>query len=152
MAFTSSSLGGVSFTPMVARFLRFFAVGTAGTAGYVVLALVLSSALPVDAATALAWVAATVATNVVHRRVTFGVRRARGFTADETVFFLTALGGLGATQGLLALTPALAPFEHGLAIVVGTGVAGVLRFCLMALWVDRAEPLRQVDAHVRMGE
>lgn len=118
---------------VLAQAVRFVLVGTAGTAAYAALYLQLRMRLADPVALPLAWLVSTLATNLVHRLVTFGVRERRGRAADAVVFLATSLIGLGLTTALLSVTAGAA--GQVALIVVATGVAGVLRFVLMHAWL-----------------
>ncbi|NNG19286.1 hypothetical protein HJ590_06760 [Naumannella sp. ID2617S] len=119
--------------------VRFVLVGTGGTGAYAVLFQGASRWLPTPLALCLSWLVSTLATNAVHRRLTFGVRRREGRGADAIVFFGTSLLGLGLTQ-LLVAGAAATPGLQVLLIGAGTGAAGTLRFVLMRLWLTRTPP------------
>ncbi|GAB3710261.1 GtrA family protein [Mariniluteicoccus flavus] len=115
--------------------LRFFLVGTVGTAAYAGLYLVLGLRLPDTVALTAAWLLSTLATNLAHRHITFGIHDPRGRGRDAAVFFATSLLGLGATQVTFAVTRGLSPAAEVAAIVAGTGAAGVVRYLVMRGWV-----------------
>lgn len=129
--------------------LRFFLVGTGGTAAYAGLYLVLAPVVPDPAGLVLAWLVSTLATNLAHRHVTFALHAREGWIADAVVFFGTSLLGLGLTQLVLGWKERT-PLGEVAVIVTATGLAGVVRFAAMRLWLGRARiPLRARPARVR---
>lgn len=116
--------------------LKFFLIGTGGTLAYAGIYLVLRRAVPQPVALVIAWLSSTLATNLAHRVVTFGLRDAKGRLADALVFLATSLLGLAITQSAL-LVHNLSPLGDVAVIVAATGVAGILRFAVMRWWTSR---------------
>lgn len=116
------------------QFLRFFLVGTSGTVVYAVLYLALRRFAADTGALVIAWLVSTILTNIVHRLVTFGVRKKEGQLVDAVVFLLTAVIGLGISRGLMLLPIGSGPVIEVVHLVVGTGAGGVVRYLLMRWW------------------
>lgn len=117
------------------QFVRFVAVGTLGTAAYAGLYLALIRVL--EPTLVLAWLAATVLTNLAHRLVTFDIRGQPARGPDAAVFLLTALIGLGVAKALITIGSGSDRLAAVAMIVAGTGLGGILRFVLMRIWVKR---------------
>ncbi|TQL62570.1 GtrA family protein [Propioniferax innocua] len=125
---------------LLLTFLTFFLVGTSGTGVHVGLYLLLAVWWSPQGATVASWLISTVATNVVHRRVTFEVASPRRRVLDAVVQFGTSLLGLGASMLMIQAADEWGGMWHVPMLVAGTGVGGVLRFVGMKLWMDRAHP------------
>ena len=119
-------------------FLRYFLVGTAGTGAYVGLYLIFAIWWTPGVATVVAWFCSTVATNVVHRRVTFAITTPRRRLLDAMVQFATSLLGLGVSTWMIQATDEWGRGWHAPMLVLGTGIGGVVRFVCMKLWLDRS--------------
>ncbi|NNG19285.1 hypothetical protein HJ590_06755 [Naumannella sp. ID2617S] len=118
--------------------LRFVAVGTAGTALYVGLFAVAQLVLSTTLATVAAFSVSTVLTNLAHRRVTYGVRRASGAAVDSLVAFGTTLIGLALSTVLTNAVDGLGVAYQVPMLIAGTAAGGAIRFVLMKLWLTRA--------------
>ena len=123
---------------LLATFGTFFLVGTIGTGGYIGLYWALAHWWDPQPATVVAWFAATVATNVAHRRLTFTVTTERRRILDAVVQFATSLLGLAVSTALIQGTRGWGSAWHIPSLVLGTGLAGILRFACMKLWLDRS--------------
>lgn len=123
---------------LLATFLTFFIVGTIGTGGYIGLYWVLAHWWDPQPATVVAWFAATIATNVVHRRLTFAVTTARRRFLDAVVQFGTSLLGLAVSTALIQGSRGWGSAWHIPSLVLGTALAGILRFACMKLWLERS--------------
>ena len=137
------SPGEPGFTTQV---LRFAAVGVASTIAYLLLYLVLRTALPAGGANAVALLVTAVANTAVNRRWTFEVR-GPGSALRHQLKGLAAFGfALAVTSGSLALLHALAPQASRAVevtvLVAANLVATALRFLLLRHWVfgRRARP------------
>jgi len=127
------------FAGQVARFL---AVGIASTVAYAVLYLALRTAMPAQAANALALLATAVGNTAANRRFTFAIHGRRHNVRHQ----LQGLGvfglALGLTSGSLALLHAVDPDpSHAVELIVLTCanvLATILRFVLLRSWVFRA--------------
>lgn len=117
--------------------LRFVAVGTSGTALQVALFALAQLVLSTTAANLSAFAVSTVITNLVHRRVTYGVRRARGAGLDSVVAFGTTLIGLALSTVLTNCVEGFGTAWQLPMIVVGTAIGGALRYLLMKWWLAR---------------
>lgn len=139
-AFTDSlpSVPTVAAMSALGQFARFFLVGSAGTALYTLTYLLLRRRVVDSLALIIAWVGATLITNLAHRLITFGAVERRGRLADAGVFFATSLLGLGLTTILLTWTERQGALVHSVMIVGATAIAGVARFLLMRAWINRA--------------
>lgn len=118
---------------------RFAAIGAVSTAAYILLYLVLSVAMPAQAANALALLVTAVGNTAANRRVTFGIR-GRGGTARHQVRGLIAFGiGLvlssGALAGLHAMTASPSRAVEVVVLIAANLAATVVRFALYRRWV-----------------
>ncbi|HEX4082142.1 MAG TPA: bifunctional glycosyltransferase family 2/GtrA family protein [Acidimicrobiales bacterium] len=119
---------------------RFAGVGLVSTVAFLVLYLALRAPLGDYGANAAALVVCTVANTVAHRRVTFAGADPSAGTAvlGATAVLLTSLAFT--TAGLAVagwLAPASLAVQLG-ALLVATGLAGLVRFVLLRAWVFRA--------------
>jgi putative flippase GtrA len=118
---------------------RFLIIGVASTIAYVLLYLLLRTALPAQPANALALLVTAVANTAANRRITFGIR-GRWHAARHQFRGLIAFGaGLALTSGALAGLHAISPSPGRLTevavLVAANLVATVLRFVLYRSWV-----------------
>ena len=117
----------------------FISIGVLSTAGYILLYLLLRTALPAQAANAVSLLVTAVANTAANRRVTFGIR-GRAHAAGHQVKGLIAFGaGLALTSGALAGLHAVSA-RPGLGwevtvLIVANLAATVLRFLLYRSWV-----------------
>lgn len=123
---------------------RFAAIGVASTVFYLLLFLALRAALPAQAANALALALSAVANTAANRRFTFG-RRGRERLLRHHLQGLFVFGlCLGLTSASLALLAAWVPAASpavDLAVLVGAnGLATLLRYLLLRLWVFGPSP------------
>lgn len=129
-------------TPGVGRQLvRFAAVGVASTIAYLILFIALRIGIGSLTANAIALLVTAIANTGVNRRVTFGVRSARGAVRHH-------LQGLAVFGAALALTSASLAILHVLVaapsriaevtvLVIANVVATTLRFVVLRGWVFR---------------
>jgi putative flippase GtrA len=120
--------------------LRFAGIGAASTVAYLLLYVVLRSAL--DAQAALALLVTTIANTAANRRLTFAVRGRHGAVRHQVqglVLFGLALGITAGGLGLLhALDASPGRIVEVAALVAANLVATVVRFVLMRAWVFRS--------------
>jgi putative flippase GtrA len=136
----------------------FISIGVLSTIGYVLLYLLLRTALPALAANAVGLLVTAVANTAANRRITFGIR-GRAHAAGHQVKGLIAFAaGLALTSGALAGLHAISA-RPGLGwevcvLVAANLAATILRFLLYRSWVFggtgagsgvRLGPLRPVD-------
>jgi putative flippase GtrA len=119
--------------------LRFATIGVASTFGYVVLYVLLRTALGAQAANLIALLLTAVANTSANRRLTFGISGSR-HAARSQIEGLAVFGlGLALTSGALAVLHATtgAPGRGlELTVLVATNlVATVLRFFAYRIWV-----------------
>lgn len=117
--------------------LRFVAVGTSGTALQVALFALAQLWLSTTAANVSAFIVSTIITNLLHRRITFSVRRTSGAGLDSVVAFGTTLIGLALSTVLTNAVEGLGTAWQLPMIVAGTAAGGVIRYLLMKWWLDR---------------
>jgi len=120
------------------QLVRFAAVGVASTLAYLVLFLLLRNGMGAQAANFLALGVTAIANTSVNRRVTFGIRGARGAGRHQFEGLLVFGLGLALTSGSLALINGLAHPGVVLeltALVFANLAATVLRFLLLRGWV-----------------
>jgi len=128
--------------PLVSQLARFIAVGVASTVAYVLLYLLLRTAMPAQAANALSLLATAVANTAANRRLTFGIR-GRSHAARDQARGLIAFGiGLALTSGALAALHAISAHPGRLTevtvLIAANLVATVVRFALYRSWVFRS--------------
>jgi putative flippase GtrA len=117
----------------------FVSIGVLSTIGYVLLYLLLRTALPALAANAVSLLITAVANTAVNRRITFGIR-GRAHAAGHQVKGLIAFAaGLALTSGALAGLHAISA-RPGLGwevcvLVAANLAATILRFLLYRSWV-----------------
>ena len=136
---SASAVGGRP-DPGGSPLARFAGVGLASTVAYLVLYLLLRAPLGDYAANVAALVLCTVANTVAHRRLTFAGADppARTAVLGAAAVLLTSLAFT--TAGLAVAgwsAPASLAVQVG-ALLVATGLAGLVRFVLLRAWVFRA--------------
>jgi putative flippase GtrA len=136
----SASAVGARPDPGGSPLARFAGVGLVSTVAFLVLYLLLRAPLGDYGANAVALVLCTVANTVAHRRVTFAGAdpSARTAVLGAGAVLLTSLAFT--TAGLAVagwLAPASLAVQMG-ALLVATGLAGLVRFVLLRAWVFRA--------------
>jgi putative flippase GtrA len=132
---------------LATQVVRFAAVGIASTLAYLLLFLVLHSGMGAQPANLFALAVTAVANTAVNRRVTFGIRGARGAGRHQFEGFIVFGLGLALTSGSLAVLNGLVHPRLALEIavlVLANLAATVLRFLLLRAWVFH--PRRQVTA------
>jgi putative flippase GtrA len=132
---------------LATQLVRFAAVGVASTLAYLLLFLALRNGMGAQPANLVALAVTAVANTAVNRRVTFGIRGARGAGRHQFEGLIVFGLGLALTSGSLALLNGLV--HPGLALeltvlVLANLAATVLRFLLLRGWVFH--PRRQVTA------
>ncbi|MFF2997977.1 glycosyltransferase [Streptomyces sp. NPDC057950] len=136
--------GGDPPSSLVARSLRFAAVGVASTVGYVLLYAALRPVTGPQGANAWALLFCAVANTAANRRLTFGLR-GRGGALRQQAKGLGVFGlGLALTGGSLAALHRWVPGPgrptEVEVLVVANLVATLLRFLLLRAWVFTALP------------
>jgi putative flippase GtrA len=123
------------------RLARFVVIGIASTAAYVLLYLLLRSALPAQPANAISLLVTAVANTAANRRLTFGISGRRHAVRHQARGLIAFAAGLALTSGALAALHALQPHAGRLAevcvLVVAGVVATLVRFGLYRSWVFR---------------
>ena len=124
---------------LFAQLARFSAVGVVSTLAYVLLYVVLRTAMPALGANTLALLVTAVANTAVNRRVTFGVRSATAHLRHQLQGIVVFAVGLGLTSGALVALHDLSPnagrrLEVGVLVTAGI-VATAVRFALFRSWV-----------------
>jgi putative flippase GtrA len=132
-------------TPGVGRQLvRFAAVGILSTVAYLVLYSLLRSDTGPLAANAVALLVTAVANTSVNRRITFGIRSARGAMRHHVqglAVFGAALAVTSASLGTLRiLDPGPSRIAELSVLVIANVIATVLRFVVLRGWVFRDRP------------
>lgn len=117
----------------------FAVVGTLSTLAYVLLYLGLRQLMPALLANALALGLTAIANTAANRRFTFGVTGPQDALKHQIEGGLAFLIGLVLSSGAIALLHVLSPSAaHGdelVALVVANGLATLVRFLLMRVWV-----------------
>jgi putative flippase GtrA len=124
---------------LAGQLARFVAVGVTCTVAYVLIYLLLRSAMNAQAANALSLLITAVANTALNRRLTFGIR-GRAHAARHQLRGLIAFGiGLALTSGALAVLHVVSPRPSRAAevmvLVLANLVATVVRFGLYRSWV-----------------
>jgi putative flippase GtrA len=138
-ASTGQASTGQASTGLRRQLAGFAVVGAVSTAAYVVLYLLLRSAVPAQLANALSLLITALANTAANRRYTFGIRgrsragrhQARGLVAFGTGLALTA----AALAGLHTAVPSAGRALEVTALVAASLVATLLRFVLYRNWV-----------------
>jgi putative flippase GtrA len=116
-------------------------VGIASTLAYLVLFLLLRSAMGAQPANLVALLLTAVANTAANRRLTFGVTGRAGAGRHQLQGLVVFALGLGLTSGSLALLHALSaavPLGVELGVLVAANLAAtLLRFLLLRVWVFR---------------
>ena len=117
----------------------FIGVGVLSTIGYVLLYLLLRTALPALAANAVSLLVTAVANTAVNRRITFGIRGRTHAAGHQVKGLIAFAAGLALTSGALAGLHAVSA-RAGLGwevcvLVAANLVATILRFLLYRNWV-----------------
>ncbi|MFJ4785026.1 glycosyltransferase [Streptomyces sp. NPDC088794] len=139
-----SSSGGLA-----GQLLRFAAVGTVSSAGYVLLYLALRPQTGGQAANALALLVCALANTAANRRLTFGLRGRGGALRHQAQGLVVFTVGLALTSGALTLlhrtvsTPARST-EIGV-LVAANLAATLVRFLLFRAWVFPARRRREAE-------
>jgi putative flippase GtrA len=130
--------------------VRFARVGIISTVAYVTLFLLLEGPLGALVANVVVLVFTTIVNTVMHARFTFAARgpflRRTQFLGAGTVLVTS----VGLTTLALLLAHAVSPsslLTRVAAIVIGTGIAALVRFCLLRAWVFRARNALPSPAH-----
>jgi putative flippase GtrA len=126
---------------IASQLARFVVVGVASTLAYVVLYLLLRSAMSAQAANAVSLLVTAIGNTAVNRRFTFGIR-GRAWAARHQLRGLIAFGiGLALTSGALtalyAVTAQPGRATEVTVLVVANLIATVVRFALYRTWVFR---------------
>ena len=116
--------------------LRFFLIGSAGTALQLGLFAGSSWVVGAQVASVASWLISTLVTNAAHRAVTFGVRGAERNRSDQVAAFLTCLVGLLITSLVLAELPDADGISDLVAILAVNTVVGAARFGGMRWWLS----------------
>jgi putative flippase GtrA len=118
---------------------RFAGVGMVSTVVYAVLFLILRGPAGMVGANLVALALCTVGNTAAHGRITFGAERPVGWRtqlAGSAVVFVTTAVLTTAALGL-ALWAGGGPWPQVVAILVGTALAGLVRFVVLKAWIFR---------------
>jgi putative flippase GtrA len=117
--------------------MRYSMVGTAGTALYVGLYLLLNIWTPAIVGNGLAWVVTTLATNGVQRRVAFGVPDGDHAGVDRIVGLVSSGVALLATTVALNVLQKSGSADQVVALVAVNAIVGTARFLTVRSWFGR---------------
>jgi putative flippase GtrA len=124
---------------LLGQVVSFGLIGAASTLAYAVLYLLLRQIMEAQAANALSLLLTAVANTAANRRITFGVRGARGQVRVQSQGLVVFAIGLAVTSGSLFLLRRYDPSAgHGveLAVLIAASVmATLLRFALFRAWI-----------------
>jgi putative flippase GtrA len=127
-----------------AQVLRFAAIGVLSTGAYLVLYLLLRTAVPAQAANAVALLVTAVGNTAANRRYTFSVRGPAGAVRQQVQGLAVFVAALALTSAALAVLHAMTGHPGRMTEVAvlfaANLVATALRFVLMRTWVFRAGP------------
>jgi putative flippase GtrA len=133
------SRGGQARGALSRQLTGFVAVGAACTVAYVVLYLLLRTAMPALAANALSLLVTAVVNTAANRRFTFGIRGRTHAAGHQAKGLIAFAAGLALTSGALAGLHAISAHPGvgwEVTVLVGANLAAtVLRFLLMRSWV-----------------
>ncbi len=115
--------------------VRFFLIGSTGTALQLGLYAVSAALIGAQVASVASWLISTLVTNAAHRAFTFGVRGTERNRSDQVAAFLTCLVGLLVTSLVLAELPNATGIAGVLAILAVNTVVGAGRFFGMRWWL-----------------
>lgn len=128
---------------LVRQGVRFAAIGVASTLAYLILFVLLRSVLGAQAANLIALLVTAVANTAANRRLTFGVRGARGAGRHQLQGLLVFAIGLALTSGSLGLLNLLSGTPpralEVVVLVTANLLATLVRFVLLRAWVFRAQ-------------
>ncbi|MED7951750.1 GtrA family protein [Streptomyces sp. BE303] len=117
----------------------FLVIGVLSTLFYLGLYVVARQFVAPQAANLIALAVSAVANTAANRRFTFGITGAEGALRHQLQGAVAFLIGLGLSAGVLALLDLAAPDASRTVevagLVVANGLATVLRFVLMRIWV-----------------
>lgn len=122
---------------VLARFVRFSAVGTIGTAVHYATLLLLVQRIHVDpvAGSAVGFVAGALVNYALNYRFTFGSKKRHNEAMVK--FFTVALVGLGVNALIMAATVKLFSLYYLLAQVLATGAVLIWNFAANHAWTFR---------------
>ncbi|MEV0532236.1 GtrA family protein [Kitasatospora sp. NPDC050463] len=117
----------------------FLVIGVLSTLFYLGLYVVARQLVDPQAANLIALAVSAVANTAANRRFTFGITGSEGALRHQLQGAVAFLIGLGLSSGVLALLDVAAPDASKLVevggLVVANGLATVVRFLLMKVWV-----------------
>jgi putative flippase GtrA len=117
----------------------FAVIGVLSTLAYLLLYLVLRSAMSAVAANAIALAVTAIANTAANRRFTFGVTGGRNALRDQLGGGIAFLVGLGLSSGSLGLLHTVEPHPSRpvevVALVFANALATLARFLLLRAWV-----------------
>ncbi|WP_020666334.1 bifunctional glycosyltransferase family 2/GtrA family protein [Amycolatopsis nigrescens] len=125
-------------TSLPKQLVRFAAIGVASTLAYLVLFLALRTGMGAQPANLVALAVTAVANTAANRRLTFGIRGAKGAGRHQFEGLIVFGLGLALTSGSLALLHGLTapgPVLELSVLVLANLTATVLRFLLLRGWV-----------------
>jgi putative flippase GtrA len=124
----SSSIGGQG--------IRFFLIGSSGTALQLGLYAATAALIGAQVASVASWLISTLVTNAAHRAFTFGVRGNERNRSDQIAAFVTCVVGLLVTSVVLAELPNATGVAGVIAILAVNTVVGAGRFVGMRWWLS----------------
>ncbi len=124
----SGSIGGQG--------IRFFLIGSTGTALQLGLYAVSATLIGAQVASVASWLISTLVTNAAHRAFTFGVHSNERNRSDQVAAFFTCLVGLLITSVVLAELPNATGLAGVIAILAVNTVVGAGRFFGMRWWLS----------------
>jgi putative flippase GtrA len=129
---------------LLAQVTRFAAIGVMSTITYLVLYLLLRTALPAQLSNAVALLTTAVANTAANRHYTFGIRGGARAATHQLQGLAVFIAALTLTSGSLAVVHAVtahpARSVEVTALVAANLAATLLRFVLLRNWVFRANP------------
>jgi putative flippase GtrA len=145
----AASLQGAGPNSLAPQVARFAAIGVVSTLAYIVGFLLLRTAMPAEAANALALLATAIANTAANRRFTFGIR-GRGNAARHQAMGLIAFGiGLAVSSGALEVlhlsSPSPGRTVEVTVLIAANLAATAVRFVLYRSWVfGRVRPAEPI--------
>ncbi|MFG2903622.1 GtrA family protein [Kitasatospora sp. NPDC048286] len=119
----------------------FLVIGVLSTLFYLGLYVVARQVVDQQAANLIALAVSAVANTAANRRFTFGITGSEGAVRHQLQGAVAFLIGLGLSSGALALLALLAPHASRVVevagLIVANGLATVVRFVLLKVWVFR---------------
>jgi putative flippase GtrA len=128
------------------QLVSFLGIGVLSTLAYILLYLLLRTAMPAQAANALSLLITAVANTAANRRLTFGIRGRSQAAGHQLKGLLAFAAGLALTSGALAGLHAVSAHPGvgwEVAVLIAANLAAtVVRFLLLRGWVFRTASFR----------